>query len=86
MTIEQMAVRLCISKTELAALEALEEALSLPGSYVHLRDYLGSRVLQKQNTEWAELMDSIRNRRRTVSTFEAEDELYTKLKEFVATL
>jgi hypothetical protein len=86
MTIEQMATRLGISGTELLVLEAQEQARSLPLHYVHLRDYLGSQVLEKQNTEWAELMDSIRARRRTVSTFEAEDELYAKLKAFVATL
>ena len=87
MTIEQMAERLGLNEAELEVLKAQEQARSLPGRYVHLRDYLGAQVLDTQNGEWVGLMDGILNvRRRTNSTFEAGDALHTKIRAFIKTL
>ena len=87
MTIEQMAQRLNIGDDELEVLKAWEQAKTLPMRYLHLRDYLGARILDQQNIEWAEMIRMISNvRRDTPYTPEAMDELHIKLQRLVAAL
>lgn len=86
MTIEDMAVRLGINETELDTLKAQEKERKLPGGYAHLSDCIGSRLLQKQNSEWVQLMEKINEARRKAHTFEGTEELHNKLQVFVESL
>jgi hypothetical protein len=85
-TIEKMAMRLGISEDHLEVLRKQEEAGTLRGGYVYLKDYLETRVCQSQNAEWSALMNSLRDLRKNANTLEARDELLQKLKGFVESL
>ncbi len=86
MTNEEMAKRLGIDHAEFEILVAKEIEGVLPRKYLFLRDYLGTELLELQNSERRTLMDAIEAAYRQVKEFEEAEQFIEKLRKFVANL